>query len=304
MSAGRPILLLGGSGQLGRALQETLIPVGTVFAPARATLDLARPEAIVHTVRELAPRLIVNAAAWTDVDGAEDAPDAARAINAVAPGLLAAEAARCGAAMVQYSTDYVFDGTATRPYREDDTTRPLGVYGASKRDGEEAVRAALAEHLILRTAWLYASQGRNFVTTIARLAQTEAELRVVEDQVGSPTWATDLARDTAAILTRCLSHGGDRLGGLAGTYHLAGGGATSRYDFACVIIGELARRAPGTALARVLPISTGERRDRARRPAYAALDRSRACRTFGLDPAPWERRLAAYFDTAGTGTES
>jgi dTDP-4-dehydrorhamnose reductase len=237
------------------------------------------------------------------VDAAENFPDAAMAINAAAPGVLAAEAARLGAAMVQFSTDYVFDGTAGRPLREDDPPNPLGAYGASKRAGEDAVRAALADHLILRTAWLYARPGRNFVTTIARLARRESELRVVDDQVGSPTWAADLARDTATILARSLSAGGDRLGGLAGTYHLAGSGATSRYGFARAILGELARHAPGAPLARLVPVSTRDRPDRARRPAYSALDTGLARRIFGLEAAPWERRLAAFFVASGPDTE-
>ncbi len=303
MSADRPILLLGGTGQLGRALCTTLAPLGTVLAPPRAALDLARPAAIPDFVRAVRPLLIVNAAAWTDVDGAEDRPEAAMAINAAAPGVLADEAARCGAAMVQFSTDYVFDGQLDRPYREDDPTGPLGAYGQSKLAGEAAVRAALPDHLILRTAWLYAWPGHNFVATIARLARREAELRVVEDQVGSPTWAADLARETAQILTRCPTGEGRGLGGRAGTYHLAGTGAVSRHGFARAIIELLARRDPDRPLARLIPVATAERPARARRPTHAALDSAAARHAFGLAPAPWDRRLAAFFDTISSDTE-
>ncbi len=303
MNDDRPILLLGGTGQLGRALQACLAPLGHVHAPPRATADLARPETLAAIVRDARPRLIVNAAAWTDVDGAEDDPAAAMAINATAPGVLAEEAAQCGAAMVQFSTDYVFDGALDRPYREDDPPCPLGVYGESKLAGEAAVRAALADHLILRTAWLYAWPGRNFVATIARLARREGELGVVADQVGSPTWAADLARETAAILARCPPADGCGLGGLAGTYHLAGTGAASRFAFARAILAGLAGRAPDRPLARLVPTEAARRPARARRPAYSALDSGAARRAFGLPPAPWEARLSAFFAALPPDTE-
>ena len=231
------ILLTGANGQVGFELQRTLAPHGHVTACDRSTLDLGDRDALVNAVRALKPQLIVNAAAYTAVDRAESEPDRAEAINATAPAILAEEAKRIDAALIHFSTDYVFDGTRTTPYDEQVPTRPLNVYGRSKRDGEIAIAALVDAHLIFRTSWVYGLRGGNFLLTMLRLAAEREELRVVADQFGVPNWSRDLAETVAAI----VGQGMPALVERSGLYHLSARDATTWYDFARAIIGDVER---------------------------------------------------------------
>jgi dTDP-4-dehydrorhamnose reductase len=275
------ILLTGANGQVGFELAHWLRPHGRVVAIDSDTLDLADPDAIVRTMRELAPVLVVNAAAYTAVDQAEQERDAAFAVNAVAPGVLAEEAQRAGAVLVHYSTDYVFDGAARTPYAEDAPTAPLSVYGASKLEGEQRISASGADALVLRTSWVYGLRGRNFLLTIRRLAAEREELRIVADQTGVPNWCRTLAQATARIVAGGLSAMRER----AGLYHLSSGGPTTWYEFARAIIGDAPRP-------RVTPIATADYPLPARRPAYGVLATAKFERTFGFALPSWRDALA------------
>src|SRR4051812_48179196 len=241
------ILLTGVNGQLGFELARVLRPFGAVIATDRGTLDLANADAIVALVREIKPQLIVNAAAYTAVDLAETETALANAVNARAPGILAEEAKRIGAVLIHYSTDYVFDGERTTPYPEDAPTHPLNVYGASKLEGERAIEASGAHALILRTSWVYASRGKNFLLTIRRLAGERDELTIVADQIGVPNWSRTRAAAPARIVGDGLASVVER----AGLYHMGSTGEASWHDFAKAIIGDAARP-------RVVPIATSQ----------------------------------------------
>jgi dTDP-4-dehydrorhamnose reductase len=245
------------------------------------TLDLADPDAIARTMRELSPMLVVNAAAYTAVDQAEQERDAAFAINAVAPGVLAEEAKRAGSMLVHYSTDYVFDGAARTPYAEDATTAPLSVYGATKLEGEQRVAASGADALVLRTSWVYGLRGRNFVLTIRKLAAEREELRIVADQTGVPNWCRTLAQATARVVANGLPYMRER----AGLYHVSSGGTTTWYEFARAIVGDAPRP-------RVVPIATADYPLPARRPAYGVLGTAKFERTFGFALPSWRDALA------------
>lgn len=288
---GSTILLLGVSGQLGWELRRTLAPLGHVVAPARAELDLRQPEHVRERVRSIRPAVVVNAAAYTDVDGAESEPGMAFTVNADGPAILASEAVRAGAVLVHFSTDYVFDGAAVQPYRETDVTRPLNVYGASKLEGEQAVVAAGGEHLILRTAWLYGGPGRNFLRTILRLARECNELAVVDDQIGCPTWCRMVAEATAAVLSR-ISRRGEHDSGI---YHVCAPDHASWYEFACEIVTRDPRR--HEQLCRdVRAVTTAEMPRPAARPAFSALDATRFADAFGLRLPSWREQLALAMD--------
>lgn len=282
-----PILLLGASGQVGSELAAVLAPFGPIVAPARADLDLADTAAIRAAVRGCRPRLIVNAAADTAVDGAESAWERALAINATAPAVLADEAKRVGAALVHYSTDYVFDGEGGRPYREDDPVRPVNAYGRSKLAGEQAIAASGVRHLIFRTAWVYGRRGRNFLLTIERLAGERDELRIVADQTGAPTPAPLIAAATALVLAATRhGDGWDALAERGGLYHLTAAGETTWCGFAEAIVAALPAAADGRR-ARVVPIATAEYPTPARRPAYSVLANDRLAAAFGLRLPDW-----------------
>lgn len=293
------ILLIGGAGQVGHELRRSLAPLGEVVVTTRhgdlpggeacEALDLATAagdaDGIDALMRQVAPDVVVNAVAYTAVDRAEDEPGLADCINARAPGLIARACAANGAELIHYSTDYVFDGSGQRPYREDDLTSPLGVYGASKLAGERAIAASGARHLILRTAWVYGLHGGNFLRTMLRLAAERDELRVVADQVGSPTPAWLIADLTAAILRRGIVEPGVR--------NLVSAGQTSWHGFAEAIFADafaagLIERTP-----RVVPITTAEFPTRAQRPAYSVLDTARLAADYALDIPHWRQALAA-----------
>jgi dTDP-4-dehydrorhamnose reductase len=282
------ILLLGRTGQIGHELQETLEPLGTVVAPEREVADLTDPASLRQAVADVGPDGIVNAAAYTAVDRAEEEPERAQKINAEAPGVLAEEAARRDAWLVHYSTDYVFDGTADRPYREDDPANPLGVYGRTKWEGEEAIRDSGARHLILRTSWVYSARRSNFLLTMLRLAEEVEQgerdgLTVVDDQIGCPTSARWIAEATATLLERFA---GREARDLSGTYHLVSGGQTSWYGFARAIFAQF-----GYDDVPVEPVTTDAYPTKAERPAYSVLDTTRVRDAFGLDIPTWTEQL-------------
>ncbi|MGH7552064.1 MAG: dTDP-4-dehydrorhamnose reductase, partial [Longimicrobiales bacterium] len=232
-----PILLLGKNGQIGRELCRTLGPLGNVAAFGREQLDLRDGDAIQRKLRDIRPALIVNAAAWTDVDGAEDNRNEALAINADAPAALARHAAGSGALLIHFSTDYVFDGRTDVPYRETDRTRPINVYGESKSEGERRILETGAACLILRTSWIYGHHGKNFVRTFLQRAREQEELAVVEDQIGCPTWSRTIAEAVASVLARCADRERfDIDAKSSGVHHVCAAGSASWYDFACAIL--------------------------------------------------------------------
>ena len=294
------ILLTGANGQVGHELRATLAPLGPVVASTRETLDLTDEAAIRAAVRAAQPQVIVNAAAYTAVDAAERDEAACAWLNTEVPRILAEEAERCGAWLVHYSTDYVFDGTGRQPYRESDPVAPLGVYGHTKADGEAAVRAACPRHVILRVAWVYGRRGKNFLLTIQRLVRERAvsgePLRVVHDQVGVPTWSRSIAEATAAVVHQLV----DRTDAdtLPGTYHMAGAGSCSWYDFACAIVQQMGEAAPGVA---VQPITTHEYPTPARRPAYSVLDASLFEAVFGVALQGWRVQLGKCVGEVAVG---
>lgn len=288
-----PILLTGINGQVGYELQQTLSSLGPVVALDRYRLDLSDPDAIRRVVRDVQPAVIVNPAAYTAVDQAESEPEAAFAINATAPAVLAEEAARCRAVMVHYSTDYVFDGSKTSPYTETDETQPLGVYGKSKLAGEAAIRDTGAPHLILRTSWVYGARGRNFLRTIIRLAQERDELRIVADQVGAPTSSRAIANATAVLLGNWQEE-------KSGTYHLTCAGETSWFGFAQAILRfyEAHKAAQGWPPLKVSAdglqaITSAEYPTPAARPMYSVLNNAQLLLAFHISMPLWSVALSS-----------
>ncbi|HST28432.1 MAG TPA: dTDP-4-dehydrorhamnose reductase [Rudaea sp.] len=295
------ILLLGANGQVGFELVRSLAPLGDLVCASRSgtlpggapclSTELARPESLAATLDAVKPDVIVNAAAYTAVDRAEDEPDLALRINAQALAEIGAHAALHNALVVHYSTDYVFNGAGSRPYRENDATAPLGVYGRSKLDGENALRASGCDHLILRTAWVYAARGHNFLRTMLRLAREREELRIVGDQRGAPTPARLISAATAAVLARLLARRAGERDKRLGTYHLCAAGQCTWFDFAGAIfaraqVAGLLEQAP-----RLVPIATADYPTPARRPAYSVLDCSKIRDAFGLHLPSWKEGL-------------
>jgi dTDP-4-dehydrorhamnose reductase len=278
-------MLIGANGQVSTELQRRLAGKVNLHVIGSATLDLTNPEAIREQVRALRPGLIINPAAHTAVDKAETEPELAFAINAHAPGVLAEEAARLNVPFVHYSTDYVFDGNKHSPYVETDPTGPLGVYGQSKLAGEQAVQAVGGQHLILRTSWVYAAHGRNFLLTMQRLLQEKPELKVVADQFGAPTWAGAIAQSTVQLVERWQAgQAGDW-----GVYHLTNKGETSWFGFAQAIGEQL--RAAGKPCGKVLPIPSSDYPTPAKRPFNSRLDCSKLEQQWGVSQADWYHAL-------------
>jgi len=275
------ILLTGRNGQVGWELERKLAPLGEVIATDRPTLDLADPDQIRHVVREAKPQVIVNAAAYTAVDQAESEPELAMQINGIAPGILADEAKRLGALLVHYSTDYVFDGEKATPYVEDDPPNPLNVYGRTKLAGERAIQASGCRHLILRTSWVYGARGKNFLLTIFRLSRERPELRIVDDQVGAPTWCRALAEASVAVIPKAL-----REPSADGLYHATNAGETSWFGFAQEAIRLAHLRSP------VCGISTTEYPTPAARPANSLLDNRKLHEMFDTALPGWRTSLA------------
>lgn len=280
------ILLLGSTGQVGHELHQPLSTLGTVVAPDRDEVDLTDPDMIRRAVHDVAPDIVLNAAAYTAVDEAEGEPDRAAAVNARAPGVLAEATAQLDSWMVHYSTDYVFDGTKTTPYEETDAPNPVNVYGRTKWKGERAVREVGGRHLILRTSWVYSDRRSNFLRSMLRLADEHDELTVVDDQIGTPTEAGWIAGATTTILRHVL--GASDSGDYTGLYHLAAEGQTSWYGFAQAIFAQF-----GPDDVSVVPISTDEYPTDAPRPAYTVLDTERVRRVFDLEIPTWAEQLSA-----------
>ncbi len=287
------VLVFGGNGQVGQELLRALAPLGKVVATTRSgtlpdgsaceTADFGQPESLPALLDRLQPSVVVNAAAYTAVDRAEQDVEAAFAANAQAPGMIARWCAAHGVPFVHYSTDYVFDGQGTEPYREDEPTAPLGVYGTSKRDGEDAVRAAGGRHLIFRTAWVYASHGANFLRTMLRVGAERDQLRVVADQVGTPTPAALIADVTA----QALRHPGQ----LSGTWHLTASGQTSWHGFAEAIFAEALVTGVLAKVPAVEAIPSSEYPTPAKRPAWSVLDNRKLQQDFSIVLPSWQHGL-------------
>jgi len=284
------ILLLGKNGQVGWELQRSLAPLGEVVAldfdsPGPLTADFSAPESLAATVRAVAPQIIVNAAAHTAVDKAESEPDFARALNATSPAVLAREASALGAWLMHYSTDYVFDGSGSTPWVEDSPTGPLSVYGQTKLEGEQAIRASGCRHLIFRTSWVYAARGGNFAKTMLKLAQERERLTVIDDQIGSPTGAELLADLTAHALRHARQHPE-----VSGTYHAVAQGETSWHGYATHVI-EFAR-AKGlpikVAADAIAPVPTSTFPTPAKRPHNSRMNTSKLRSSFGVNLPVWQ----------------
>jgi dTDP-4-dehydrorhamnose reductase len=282
------ILLTGKHGQVGFELQRALAPLGEVHAVDYSECDLVDTSAICDLVRSFKPDLIVNPAAYTAVDKAESEPDLAHAVNAVAPGVFGEEAAKLGAWVVHYSTDYVFDGTKPGAYTEDDLTNPQSVYGRTKRDGEIALQASGVRHVILRTSWVVGAHGNNFAKTILRLAQEREALNVVADQYGVPTSAALLADVTAQLVRQKQREAGDHFP--FGSYHVVAGGETTWYDYARFVVSEALAAGKPLKLSpdAIRPIPTAEYPTAAKRPANSRLGTGKLHRTFSLELPNWQ----------------
>ncbi|MBE9125775.1 MULTISPECIES: dTDP-4-dehydrorhamnose reductase [unclassified Coleofasciculus] len=285
------ILLTGTAGQLGQELKQSLAALGEVRDFDRQMLDLAQPDKIRQAVAEVKPDLIVNAAAYTAVDKAENENELANAINGTAPTIMAEEAQRLGAVLIHVSTDYIFDGRKNTPYTEDDTPNPLSAYGQSKLLGEEGVQQKCDRYIILRTAWVYGVGGKgNFVKTMLRLGAEREELRVVVDQVGSPTWTRDIARTIAQLGQKISPELGSN-GMSAGIYHFTNSGAISWYDFAVAIFEEAQQIGFPLKVRQVVPIITSEYPTPAPRPAYSVLSSQKISAILGNHPPHWRTAL-------------
>jgi dTDP-4-dehydrorhamnose reductase len=286
------ILLLGKNGQVGWELQRTLAPLGQVWALDYPEVDFAEGAALRKLVLGHQPQIVVNACAYTAVDKAETEPERAMLINGLAPGVLAEAAKQLGALLVHYSTDYVFDGTKRTPYVETDVTNPLSAYGRTKLAGDQAIQQVGCNHLIFRLCWVYGARGQNFMLTMTRLARERETLRVVADQIGSPTWSRMIAETTSLALKQVLSLGEARES--SGVYHLRAGGETNWHEFASRII-ELMPSAERKCKA-VEAITTADYPTPAQRPAYSVMSCEKLRRTFGLVLPDWEQSLRLVLD--------
>lgn len=279
------ILITGQHGQVSQALQQQLHDLGELIVLGRDQLDLANPEQIRQQIRAQRPHLIINAAAHTAVDLAESEPDAAFAINAIAPGVLAEEAKALGIPLIHYSTDYVFDGSKPAPYTEADPPNPLSIYGQSKLAGERAIAAVGGEYLILRTSWVYSNHGKNFLLTMQRLLQEKPQMRIVADQIGAPTWAGTIAASTRALIERWQAG----KPGQWGIYHLTAQGETSWFGFAEAIGHQL--RAQGKACAELEAIASSAYPTPAKRPLNSRLDCSHLQQQWHVGQPHWQDAL-------------
>jgi dTDP-4-dehydrorhamnose reductase len=306
------ILLAGKNGQVGAELERLLGGPSELLAVGHEELDLADPDSIRRAIKAFGPHLIINAAAFTAVDQAEEDSARAHAVNALGPTIIAEEAKQIGAALIHFSTDYVFDGKKNSPYTEDDVPNPINIYGQTKLDGERGIQGAGATHLIFRTSWVYGTRGRNFLLTILRLATQRRELRIVADQMGAPTWSREIALATTKIITeeweRCEAN--PVFSKCSGIYHMSAAGQTTWWEFAEAIVKEARHSQPHaswltTALGgrplivdRISPITTAEYLTPARRPEYSVLSNECFARTFGMKLPDWRSELRAAFQSA------
>jgi dTDP-4-dehydrorhamnose reductase len=289
------ILVTGARGQVGWELARAFQPLGEVVALDRSGADLSDPQGLRRLVRELQPALILNAAAYTAVDKAEDDEALATRVNAEAPGVLAEEARRIDALMVHYSTDYVWDGSATRPYLETDPTAPVNAYGRSKLAGEQAIAAAGGRWLVFRTSWVHAGRGGNFPRTMLRLAAERESLKVVDDQFGAPTGARLIADTSAQAVARAMAE--TAAGGFEpGVFNLVAGGSTSWHGLACAVIEGARRRGMPIRVREVGGIPAAQYPTRARRPANSRMSTAKLAARFGITLPPWERGVELLLD--------
>jgi dTDP-4-dehydrorhamnose reductase len=289
------ILIFGRSGQVGWELRHKLDRLGQVTSVGTPEVDFSNLDSIRAAVRAAEPAVVVNSAAYTAVDKAESAPELAWAINAVAPGVIAEEAKRLGSLLIHYSTDYVYDGSKSVPWVETDVPNPLNMYGKSKLAGDEAIAAVNGDYLILRTSWVYGARGSNFLLTMLRLAKERAELRIVNDQLGSPTASECIAHATAQIVAQVMAEGGG-LAGRGGVYHLTNSGATTWFGFARAFLIKQA------VCPRLIPISTSEYPLPARRPVNSVLSCEKLAEAFGVRMPGWRQALDAVLGTLGETT--
>jgi dTDP-4-dehydrorhamnose reductase len=303
------ILLTGINGQVGHALANELSSLGEVIPVGRMQMDLADPDQVRDTIRRVKPALIINPAAYTAVDKAESEPALAFSINAECPAIMAQEAERLGAGLIHFSTDYVFDGSASAPYTEHDSTHPLSVYGASKLAGEESIARHCEAHWIFRTSWVYGTHGNNFLKTIMRLALERTQLNIVGDQIGGPT-STTLISDTVTTIVRNAVHGrqpvADAMRAGSGVYHLTAAGATSWHAYALFIIEKMrALRQPVTVdPGNIAAIASADYPTAAVRPLNSLLSTQKLAETFGIKPAPWQLDVELVLTTLITGKHS
>jgi dTDP-4-dehydrorhamnose reductase len=285
------ILLIGKGGQVGGELSSLLKPFGELITCGKEDLDLTQADRIREKLRDVQPHVIVNAAAYTAVDQAEEEPDLALAINGTAPAILAEEAKKMGAALIHYSTDYVFDGEKPEPYTEEDSPNPLGVYGRTKLVGDEAIQSTGLPYFIFRTAWVYGLKGKNFLLTMQRLAKERDELKIVDDQIGSPTWSRTIAQTTANVLTQVLPQNspGDlsHFGQASGLYNLVCDGQTSWFGFAQAIL----KASSLSQNTKLTPIPTSEYPTPAKRPLNSVLSTEKLRSAFGIVPPAWDVTL-------------
>ncbi|HEY2171834.1 MAG TPA: dTDP-4-dehydrorhamnose reductase [Candidatus Angelobacter sp.] len=301
------IVIVGRNGQLAWEASQRFEGLGQVISVGRPELDLMDIEGVRTEIRRVKPTVLVNAAAYTAVDEAESEPEAAMKINSEAPAMMAEEAKRLGALFITYSTDYVFDGKSASPYSETDLTAPLNVYGASKLNGERAVEAVGGSFLIFRTSWVYGARGKNFLKTIFKLAAERPELRIVDDQVGAPTWSRDLANATRKIIEQLAAQSssarisvGEALGDRRGIYHMTAAGSVSWCWFAAAILDEMKKRGLSKGnLANIMPIPSSEYPTPAARPHNSRLCNDKLKNTFGVTLPQWRASLTAVMDELG-----
>jgi dTDP-4-dehydrorhamnose reductase len=281
----KSILLIGSNGQLGTELQNFLSSNYQVIAVTRPEIDLTQTDNLRKIIRETQPEIIINAAAYTAVDKAETEPEMATAINTTAPQIIAEESQKLGSFLIHFSTDYVFNGNSNYPYQESDITNPVSVYGQTKLAGEIAIQKACSQYMILRTAWVYGTYGKsNFVKTMLRLGKERPEVRVVADQIGSPTWAQDIALTITQIIPQLTSE-------IAGIYHYTNSGVASWYDFAIAIFEEAEKLGFPLKINQVIPITSPEYPTPAKRPAYSVLACQKISKVLGTHPPHWRQRL-------------
>jgi dTDP-4-dehydrorhamnose reductase len=301
------IVIVGRNGQLAWEANQRFQGLGQIICVGRPELDLLDAEGVRAEIRRIKPSILVNAAAYTAVDQAESEPEAALKINSEAPAAMAEEAKRLGALFITYSTDYVFDGKSASPYKEADATDPLNVYGASKLSGERAVEEVGGNYVIFRTSWVYGARGKNFLMTILKLAAQRPELRIVDDQVGTPTWSRDLADATRNIMEQLVMKSaaekipiGEVLGGRRGIYHMTAAGSVSWCGFAAAILEEMEKRASSKgSLAKIVPIPSSDYPTPAARPHNSRLHNDKLKKTFGVTLPPWRASLTAVMDELG-----
>ncbi|MBZ5490863.1 MAG: dTDP-4-dehydrorhamnose reductase [Acidobacteriia bacterium] len=301
------IVIVGRNGQLAREANQRFQGLGQMICLGRPEFDLLDVNSVREEIRKIKPTVIVNTAAYTAVDQAESEPEAAMKINSEAPAAMADEAKRLDALFITYSTDYVFDGKSATPYSETNPTAPLNVYGASKLSGERAVEAVGGNHLIFRTSWVYGARGKNFLKTILKLAAERPELRIVDDQVGAPTWSRDLADATRKIIEKLVARSssartsiGEALGDRRGIYHMTASGSVSWCGFAAAILEEMGKHglSRGT-LAKLVPIPSSEYPTPAVRPHNSRLCNEKLKNAFGVTLPAWRESLAAVMNELG-----